>query len=47
MITVDSAPADNHERTLGTGTNGLGNDTRVHCAIAIIGAHINRVKSTH
>ena len=24
MITVDSAPADNHESTLGTGTNDLG-----------------------
>ena len=30
MITVDSAPADNHEHTLGMGTNDLGNDTRVH-----------------
>ena len=30
MITVDSAPADNHESTLGTSTNDLGNDTRVH-----------------
>ena len=30
MITVDSAPADNHESTLGTGTNVLGNDTRAH-----------------
>ena len=30
MITVDSAPADNHESTLGTGNNDLGNDTRVH-----------------
>ena len=29
MITVDSVPADNHESTLGTGTNDLGNDTRV------------------
>ena len=24
MITVDSAPAENHESTLGTGTNDLG-----------------------
>ena len=30
MITVDSTPADNHESTLGTGTNDLGNDTRAH-----------------
>ena len=30
MITVDSAPADNHESTLGTGTNDLGNDTSAH-----------------
>ena len=30
MITVDSAPADSHESTLGTGTNDLGNDTRAH-----------------
>ena len=30
MITVDCAPADNHESTLGTGTNDLGNDTRAH-----------------
>ena len=30
MITVDSAPADNHKCTLGTGTNDLGNDTRAH-----------------
>ena len=28
MITVDSAPADNHKSTMGTGTNDLGNDTR-------------------
>ena len=28
MITVDSAPADNQESTLGTGTNDLGKDTR-------------------
>ena len=33
MITVDSAPADNHESTLGTGTNGLGNDTRPHTTL--------------
>ena len=32
MITVDSTPADNHESTLGTGTNDLGNDTRAHTA---------------
>ena len=30
MITVDSAPADNQESILGTGTNDLGNDTRAH-----------------
>ena len=33
MITVDSAPADNHESTLGTGTNDLGNDTRAHATL--------------
>ena len=33
MITVDSAPADNHESTLGTGTNDLGNDTRTHTTL--------------
>ena len=33
MITVDAAPADNHESTLGTGTNDLGNDTRAHTAL--------------
>ena len=33
MITVDPAPADNHESTLGTGTNDLGNDTRAHTAL--------------
>ena len=33
MITVDSAPADNHESTLGTGTNDLGNDTRAHITL--------------
>ena len=33
MITVNSAPADNHESTLGTGTNGLGNDTRAHSTL--------------
>ena len=33
MITVDSAPADNHESTLGTGTNVLGNDTRAHTTL--------------
>ena len=33
MITVDSAPADNHESTLGTGTNNLGNHTRAHTTL--------------
>ena len=33
MITVVSAPADNHENTLGTGTNDLGNDTRAHTTL--------------
>ena len=33
MITVDSAPADNHESTLGTGTNDLGNDTRAYTTL--------------
>ena len=33
MITVDSAPADNHESTLGTGTNDLGNNTRTHTTL--------------
>ena len=33
MITVDSVPADNHESTLGTGTNDLGNDTRAHTTL--------------
>ena len=33
MITVDSTPADNHESTLGTGTNGFGNDTRAHTTL--------------
>ena len=33
MITVDSAPADNHKCTLGTGTNDLGNDTRAHTTL--------------
>ena len=33
MITVDSAPADNHKCTLGTGTNDLGNDTRDHTTL--------------
>ena len=33
MITVDSAPADNHESTLGTGTNDLGDDTRAHTTL--------------
>ena len=30
MITLDSTTADNHESTLSTGTNDLGNDTRAH-----------------
>ena len=30
MITVDSATADNHESTLGTGTNDFRNDTWAH-----------------
>ena len=30
MITVDSTTGDNHENTLGTGTNDLGNDTGAH-----------------
>ena len=33
MITVDSAPADNHKSTLGTGTKDLGNDTRTHTTL--------------
>ena len=33
MITVDSAPDDNHESTLCTGTNDLGNDTRPHTTL--------------
>ena len=33
MITVDSVPADNHESTLGTGTNDLGNDTRTYTTL--------------
>ena len=33
IITVDSAPGDNHESTLGTGTNDLGNDTRAHTTL--------------
>ena len=33
MITVDSAPADNHESTLGIGTNDLWNDTRAHTTL--------------
>ena len=33
MITVDSAPADNHESTLGNGTNDLGNDIRAHTTL--------------
>ena len=33
MITVDSTLADNHESTLGTGTNDLGNDTRAHMTL--------------
>ena len=36
MIIVDSATADIHESTLGTGTNVLGNDTRAKqpCTLA-------------
>ena len=30
MITVDSTTTDNHESTLGTGTDDLGKDTRAH-----------------
>ena len=30
MITVDSTSGYNHESTLGTGTNDLGNDTGAH-----------------
>ena len=33
MITVDSTPADNHESTLGTGTNDYRNDTRAHTTL--------------
>ena len=33
MITVDSAPADNHKSISGTGTNVLGNDTRAHTTL--------------
>ena len=33
MITVDSAPADKHESTLGTGTNDLEDDTRAHTTL--------------
>ena len=33
MITVDFAPADNHESTLGTSTNDLGNDIRAHATL--------------
>ena len=33
MITVESAPADNHKNTLGTGTNDSGNDTRSHITL--------------
>ena len=33
MITVDSAPADNHKNTLGTGTDDLRNDTRAHTTL--------------
>ena len=33
IITVDPAPADNHESTLGTGTNDLGNNTRAHTTL--------------
>ena len=30
MIKVDSTTADNHESTLSTGNNDLGNNTRAH-----------------
>ena len=33
MITVDSAPADNHESAFGTGTNDLENDIRAHTTL--------------
>ena len=33
MIRVDSSTADNHESTLGTGTNDLENDTRAHTTL--------------
>ena len=33
MITVDSAPTDNHGSTLSTGTDDLGNDTRSHLTL--------------
>ena len=33
MITVDSAPANDHESTLGTGTNDFGDDTRAHTTL--------------
>ena len=33
MITVDSAPFDNHESNLGTGTNDFRNDTRTHAIL--------------
>ena len=32
-ITVDSVPADNHESTLGAGTNDFGNDKRAHTTL--------------
>ena len=33
MITVGCTPANNHESTLGTGSNDLGNDTRAHTTL--------------
>ena len=33
MITLDSAPADNQESTVGTGPNDLGNDTRTQTTL--------------
>ena len=33
IISVDSTPVDNHEGTLGTGTNDLENDTRAHATL--------------
>ena len=43
IITVDSTTADNHESTLGTGTNDLGNDTRAHTKESTLGTGTNDV----